>query len=660
MIRLVAALGCILLFLYSSGQEVKDTTGKGRVGPKVDTIRGIPFFLRRDTATSVGSDSAKKIRVGAADTIPKRFERWRNNNIFQWLRNAVTKGSPDSATMAAALNTKSESPFKPYQGKIIRHIYIRGYGFEQTFTDTGRRLQYFGTKALNHLHRKTRDWVIRNSLFIKENTAVNPFKLADNERLIRNLNFIQDARILVSSLPDNPDSVDLVVVFKDLFSINGAIGSLGFPPFSIRGNISEANFLGMGQRVQVGSNVEQRRSPSFGGELLYTKYNIAGTFINVTGALTQIRNDLYPSSPDERAWYIRMDRPLYAPYAKIAGGLLIGNFQDFNVYNNADSVFWKYKYHTYDGWIGWNVGSHRFLNNTSVRDRRFASVRYFRNDFDSIPYQVGKNFNWRFNSREAALGSFTFFRQDFYKTNYVYGFGTTEDLPIGYNVAVTSGWYRQLYLNRWYTGVDANDYVVTKKGGFIQYFLRAGMFLYRGQIQDASTLAGASYYSPLFLFGGLKARQYINFSFSREYNRIGIDPLTINNVFGLRYFTGDSTFGEQRVTLHSETTVFLNYRLLGFKFAPFAFGDLSFLTPESGTFQKSALYHGIGAGMRTRNENLVFNTIEFRMVYFPRKTEQNNSFKIMINTGLQFRFNTSYVHQPDVVFLNTDGLNSIY
>lgn len=584
----------------------------------------------------------------------------KNNNIFQFFRNSITKGRPDSIAIAAALNTKSESPFKPYEGKVIRHIFIRGYGFEQTFTDTARRLQYFGTKVLNQLHRKTRDWVIRNNLFIKENTPVNAYKLADNERVIRNLNFIQDARILVTFVPET-DSVDLVVVVKDLFTIGGAIGSLGYPPLSIRGNVSEANFLGMGQRIQGGFNVEQNRDPNFGPQLLYSKSNIGGSFVNATASYTRINSDLYPGTPDETAWFVRLDRPLYAPYAHLAGGFTIGQFENFNVYHNVDSVFYKYKYHTHDGWIGWNLGSERFLSNTSVRDRKFVAVRYFRNDFDSVPKQIGKdNFNFRFNSREAALASFTFFRQDFYKTNYIYGFGTTEDIPKGYNVAFTGGWYKQLYLDRPYAGVDANEFVVTKKGAFVQFFLRSGTFLRKGRLEDASTLVGASYYSPLFVFNAVKIRQYINFSYTRQFNRLGIDPLTLNNVFGLRYFSGDSTFGSQRMTLHSETTFFLNYKFLGFKFAPFAFGDLSFLTPEQGHFDKSSLYHGIGAGMRARNENLVFNTIELRMVYFPRKTMQNNSFKIMFSTGIQFRYNNTYVRQPDVVYLNTDGLNSIY
>jgi hypothetical protein len=112
--------------------------------------------------------------------------------------------------------------------------------------------------------------------------------------------------------------------------------------------------------------------------------------------------------------------------------------------------------------------------------------------------------------------------------------------------------------------------------------------------------------------------------------------------------------------LHSETSFFINYKLFGFKFAPFAFGDVSLLSPEHRSFDRSSLYHGLGAGIRARNENLVFNTIEFRMAWFPRKTEQNQSFKIMLDTGIQFRYRSVYVKAPDVIFLNTDGLNSIY
>jgi hypothetical protein len=609
----------------------------------------------QDTVKPVLIDSS--VLRAPRDTL-SRLERLKNNNIFQFFRNAISRGGADSATQATTLNTKSESPFKPYEGKVIRHIYIHNYGFEQTFTDTTKRLQYFGTQVLNQLHRKTKDWVIRNSLFIKENSKLSAYKLADNERLIRSLNYVQDARILVNYLPDNPDSVDLVVVVKDLFSIGGAIG--GLSPGSIRGNVSDANALGLGQKVLLGMFLEQNRNPHFGYQLLYSKSNINNTFVNATISYSQINDDIKDGSPDERTWFASLDRPLYAPYAHLAGNITVGQHESFNVYSRPDSLFYKYRFRVRDAWVGWNLGSEKFLSNTAVRDRRFLSIRYFNDHFYIVPEQIGKDFNFRFNDRQGVLGQFTVFRQDFYKTNYIYGFGTTEDVPYGYNVAFTGGWYKQLYLERPYAGVDANRYIATKKGDFIQYFLRSGAFLNGSHIQDASVLIGSSIYSRLFMLNRLRLRQYFNFSYTRQFNRLGIDPLTIDNLFGLRYFSGDSTFGYQRITLHSETTLFLNFKILGFKFAPFAFGDLSLLTPEQESFSKSSLYHGIGAGMRTRNENLVFQTIEFRFAYFPRHTEQNNSFKIMITTGIQFRYNNNYVKAPDIVQLNTDGLNSIY
>ena len=625
MIRFVAAIVCILFF--------------------------VPVHVRGQ----VGVDSVRK----KADST-RRLHRLVDNNIFQFFRNAITHGHVDSAYVASTINTKAESPFQAYEGKVIRHIIVKGYGFEQTFTDTSKRLQYFGTQALNKLHRKTRAWFIRNSLFIKENTQLSSFKLADNERLIRNLNFIQDARILVNYIPDNPDSVDLVVVVKDLFSINGELRSFGINPTSIRGNVSEDNFLGMGQRVQGGIFVEQNRDPNFGYQLLYNKYNIGNSFVNAAMSYTQINNDLTNGTPDETAWYIRLDRPLYAPYAHFAGGFNIGHFESFNRYKVPDSIFFKYHYYTHDIWVGYNLGGDRFLANTSVRDRKFVSFRYFQNHFYDVPVQIGDKYNWRFNDREAWLTQFTFFRQDFYKTNYIYGFGTTEDVPEGYNVALTTGWYKQLALKRPYFGADANFYVVSKRGSFIQYFLRAGTYINKGAFSDASVLGGASWYSPLFRFDRVKIRQYVNVSYTRQFNRLGVDPLTINNIFGLRYFHGDSTMGIQRMTLHSETTFFLNYKFLGFKFAPFAFGDLSMLTPERGEFSRSSLYHGLGAGIRARNENLVFNTIELRGIYFPNPTFQNRAFRIELNTGIQFRYQSTYVRPPDTILLNTDGLNSIY
>lgn len=147
---------------------------------------------------------------------------------------------------------------------------------------------------------------------------------------------------------------------------------------------------------------------------------------------------------------------MVSQYLHIAGAVKLAHSQTYNNYVKPDSLFYYYHYDTYDAWIGYNLGVRKFLFLKSIRNRQFISIRYFRNRFNRLPYQLSDGFNFRFNDREAILAQFTFFKQNFYKTNYVFGFGIIEDVPYGYNIALTTGWYKQLQVGRFYTGVDAN------------------------------------------------------------------------------------------------------------------------------------------------------------------------------------------------------------
>ena len=598
---------------------------------------------QRDTLTPTAKDSS----------LPKKEKR---DGIFKKLAdftlNAVTR-STGNDTGQAVLNIKVEDPYIPYMEKKIRTIHIKQLGFESPINDTSNRISYVGTKLLNSTHRNTRDWVIRDNLFIKEGDPVSPFRMADNERFLRSLNFIQDARIIIKEIPGNEDSVDVEVITKDLFSIQFEVGDLS--PGRFKGKIGDANAFGMGQRIIVSTLFEKDRKPGSGFEFQYTKSNIANTFINGSATYSKINGNIRDGRQNETGWRISFDRPLYSQYAHIAGALTIGNNQSSNRYNQVDSQFYGYRYGLLDGWAGYNLrtGSTEF-------DRQFIAFRYMNSPFSETPYQIGNKYDERFNSKEAVLGSYTFFRQNFYKTNYLYGFGTTEDVPYGYNVALTGGWYRQKELGRAYAGVDFNRYIVSKSGHIIQYFLRSGGFISNGSFEDASMLAGASFFSRLLPVRGTLVRQYLRFSATRQFNRVTLDPLRIDNPFGIRYFSSDSISGERRLSMHSETFFFLKYKFFGFKFAPFLFGDAALLTPDDKTLRKSELYYFIGGGIRTRNENFVFGTIEFRGVYYPKTLPYTNQFKIMINTGLNFRYNSTYIKAPGLIQVNNDDNNSIF
>ena len=584
----------------------------------------------------------------------------KKRNIFQSAYRVISRRHPDTSSqpIAPSLIVKAEQPYKQYEGKAIRHIETKQFGFGRTFTDTSKQSKYFGTRFLNNLHRNTRPWQVRKNLFIQEGTPLNTYVLSENERYLRSLDYIQDARILVKEVPGSPDSVDLQVVTKDLFSITGSLGSLS--PQKVRVKISEQNIMGTGQKIEAVGLYEKARNPQLGYSLLYNINNINHSFINATLMYSQIDNNISNSHRNEKAFLFQLDRPLTSAYGRMAGGLTIGTNQSNNDYSEPDSLFYQYKFNVVDGWIGYNLGVKRFLADNTMRDRKFVSLRYFRNDFTQSPSQIGGHFNQMYNDRKGVLGQFTFFKQDFYKTNYIYGFGITEDIPAGYNVSVTSGWYQQLNLSRAYAGVDANFYRFSERGHFIQYFLRAGAFPHKGQLQDAGVLVGTSLFSRLYVFRSFKMRQYMRLSFTRQFNQVALDPLKINNPFGIRYFRSDSALGERRVSLHGETFLFLKYKAFGFQFSPFIFQDVSLLTPKNKTLDKSEVYWSLGGGVRTRNENLLFGTMELRFVYFPRQLQGLNPFMVRSTINLRFRYNSTYVRQPDLLQLNTDYSNSIF
>ena len=582
----------------------------------------------------------------------------KNKDIFKTLIKSVTRSGIDSSMQANVLNNKNEAAFLPYEGKGIRNIIITQFGFEKILTDTSKKIRYFGKKIIAGLHRNTKEWVIRDNLFIKEKTALNATLVGDNERYLRSLEYIHDARILVDTIPGKPDSVDLVVITKDFLSITAELNDASTDRFKMK--IGDANLMGIGQKLQVTALLEKKRGPDYGYEVLYRKNSIASTFINASVGFTTINPDLAYGTGDEHAWHAKLERPLVSQYLHFAGAILVGNNQTFNNYMKPDSIFYNYHYNTFDGWIGYNLGVRKLLFFKHIKNRQFISLRYFRNRFIEVPYQVKDQFNFIFNDRQAMLAQFTFFSQTFYKANYIYGFGITEDIPYGYNIALTSGWYKQLNLERFYTGVDANRYIVTYRGNVMQYFLRTGTFFNKGKFQDAAVLAGISMFSRVFSHKNLRIRQYLRLSYTKQFNRIGLEPLGINNTFGLRYFRIDSVSGNQRISLHTESFFFLKYKLLGFKFAPFVFGDAALLTPKFESLSKTGFYYGLGGGLRIRNENVILGTIELRFIYFPRNSQQSNVFKLTFNSNIRFRYNSNYVKAPDIIQLNSDYNNSIY
>lgn len=572
------------------------------------------------------------------------------NNLFKQAVNSLER-SPDDGADNNYLSKKSEKPFLRYQGKIIRHITVETVTFDRAIEDTGKHDNSTGAKLGNKLHVSTRRSVIRDNLFIKENTPLNAYKVADNERYLRSLDYIHEARIRVYPIPHNPDSVDITVYTKDLFSIAGGMASDGLN--HINANLFETNLAGLAQRVEVSGLYDYHRSPGTGDGFLYRKDNVKHSFLDATVGYSTM--DISSFTHEEQTTeYLSLNRQLISPYSRMAGGLTLSYNAGYNAYHIPETDYFIYKYKLFDAWAGYNIGiKHLTATTNTIRDRRFFSLRFFDRDFSKMPQQVGTNYDPIYNTTKAILGQITFFRQDYFKTQYIYGFGSTEDLPYGYNISLTAGWHEQLNLQRFYTGINVSHYLQTNMGDFIQLYLKTGGYYYKNALQDAGFLAGVTAFSRLFFWNSTKIRQYVNLSFSHIQNRVTTAPLRIDNYYGIRGFLTDSAYGNTRLSLQLETEFFLKFKFLGFQFAPFPYADLSIITPHNTIYLNSSLYTSLGFGIRARNENLVFQTIELRAFFFPISPSNMRSFKLVLDANIRYRYSSNFITPPDVIQLNT-------
>lgn len=574
---------------------------------------------------------------------------------YEWLKkayhtaiNSVHRGEADSNEFWRRMPQVPEEAFKPYEGKIVRNIMLVQLDFNHQLLDTGTAVGNAVSRLATNLHATTKDWVLRNHLFVKEGQPLNAYQVADNERFLRTLSFIQDARILPAPVGNGADSVDLVVISKDVFSLGADIPFAEFQRVGLRGY--DANFLGMGQRLQATLIYDRNRSPTTGFDLSVSRSSLGGSFINGEVGLTTINSGRSDGNEEESAGFVRLDKPLISPSDRFAGGLELSINKSANVYRHPDSLFYDYRYNVADVWGGVNFsfGREQYQRNRSRRQRVFVAVRYLQNKFTQLPAQVGTRLDPIYNDRQAFLASITLFRLAFYRTNYFYGFGLTEDLPKGHKLTGTAGWYRWNQLERPYLGIDWLRYSATSTGKYFQTYVRAGSFLGKGGPEDAGILIGTTAYSKLYEPGLTKFRQRISGSFTMLYNPLVSTPLRINNSYGLPGYGTDSVLGASRLGVWSESIMFIHRKFFGFKAAPFVFGGVSVIAPGREIWKDPGAFTGVGAGLRIRNENLIFGTVEARFTWFPKTVYGISPFYIDLAANLRFRYRATYVQAPQV------------
>lgn len=558
---------------------------------------------------------------------------------------SISTTPPDEAPV------KVENPFLKFKGKIIRSIETVRLGFQYDIDDTTRIKNDFGVRLAKTFHKNTTKNVIEKNLFFKKGDMLSPYLLADNERYLRDLVYIKDARIMVEFAVGNNDSVDVVVITKDVFSIGGRLNVSS----KDRGRIElrDDNFLGSGSRVLVSGYYEKKRLPAtgIGGELI--KRNIGGSFIDLVTGYQNYKQAFNSGRNQETIFYTRLEKPLVTPYIPSTGALEWSYQRTRNVYNTdsayRDSI--KYISYTLDAWFGYSLDSKRSLyENKEIRVHRFIAIRGFRQFYQAIPTIYKTLYDSRFTDFTGALASLNIFRQVFYKSNFIYGFGRKEDIPEGFNAAITAGYVEKQNIKRPYSGIDFSLANFRKKGLYVNYTLRIGGYFYRKRFEDVDFLFDVNHFTRLRkLNASWYNRTFMSTGITAQANPVLNAPLYLNSNFGLPYFNNGPLSSDLRATAKVESVFYNTTKVLGFRFAPFVFGDAILLKPTKLNLNQSDIFTAIGGGVRTRNENLTFGTIELRCYYFPRVNGDMRGWKIELNSNIRFRFRSNFISRPDFV-----------
>lgn len=361
---------------------------------------------------------------------------------------------------------------------------------------------------------------------------------------------------------------------------------------------------------------------------------------------------------EDNNYYLDLHKPLVNRYMDWTYEFSAAYHATRNLYNN-DSIYFsniRYRYYNIEAWAGYNINAKDFTDEEeSKKLRKLVGVRYLDQKFLVMPEKYEDIYDWKYQTINAALASLTFYRQNFYKTKFIYGFGRNEDIPEGLLFTFTGGYTERQKAKRPFIGIDFESYHFNKQENYLSYKISAEGYLHRKTVEDLNFMGSLFYFDHLKSIGSKwKQRFFLNFGLAQQVNTVFNQPLFANSQFGLPEY-GNEILNNERVggTLRStakvESVFFSPLSIVAFRFAPFVFSNVSVFSPYE--YQTKVL-SSVGGGIRTRNESFVFGTIELKAYYFPEKNFYNERFRFSLSTNVIFKYNTQFVKKPDFIQIN--------
>jgi hypothetical protein len=598
-------LATFMVSVLLSGQILaQDPTGKDTIirvapGTYIQIRDSISFFvndsLLKVPASLIPSSNGKRDKTLVYyDSLKQKASK---KNLTKKLYDLVVV-SPQTPETKKISRTSDET-YLHFSGRKIKNIdYIRLDVFGTNINNPASFNNNSSNNILNNTHVNTSEKIIRKNMLFSVGDTISPLTLSDNERILRELPFIDDARIIV--VPVSDEEADIIVVTKDVYSLGANYDYGGIKKGAL--SVFEKNILGTGHEfgIKIPFNSNLPDSPGIGA--YYTINNIWKSFINITGD--------YQNGLGIETYGIALNRAFISATTKYAGGVLVRQmYTSTNLDTMPKAV--PVKYNLQDYWV-----ARSFLVNKESVTRIIFGARYLNNNVFSKP-DIQPQTYYSLQRYQLFLASASLSIQKYYKTNLLYGYGRTEDVPYGSLFRVTAGREFNEFKTRTYLETDFSIGKSFREVGYFYGSWAVASFINGSQREQGIFYSRLNYFSNLLNIGRFKSRNFVTIDFSRGIGRYSDEYLRFIENNGFTGFKNDSVSGTQRFTLSLESVLFSPANYHGFRFAFFGFSDLGLLSNANQVLGNGFTLISLGLGIRIRNDNLLFNTLQIRLAFFP-------------------------------------------
>jgi len=555
-------------------------------------------------------------------------EKAKRSHVTQEIHEMLIRKQRRGQTIDSVI-IKSEDSYQKYNGMVIRSIRVKTIDLlEGSVLDTVLVASSQVGKLVNQLHSDTRHFIVRNNLLFKVGDRVDPYRLADNERLLRQFKTIRDARIYLKPAEGTTDEVDLVVVTQDVASV-GATGSYSsFNRFAL--SAYDINILGYAKQLTVSYFRNTTGHPVNGYEIALSEPNFGHSFIR--GELKYTNNYLRNRTS------IIVGRDFLTPRMKYAGGFELFKTHENYVINRNDTLPQPYRQESVDAWLGRSFPiAHRTNLIVAVRTNDYR--------FTSRP-SITQDSNFFFYDRNNILAGFTIFKTNYIKGSLIQGFGKTEDVPVNAWIGTTFGPEYNDFSTRHYVDIHGGMGRYFAKSGYFYGDLTISGFRTNSMWEDGIVNFNGRYFSNMMRASRARVRQFINFSFIKGYNRTVYQTLILPR--GWHDSHGFVPTGDQRMKLGLETVYFTHWYFYGFKVALYHGTDFNLIGLGKRILHRDNIFPSVRAGLRMLNDNLVFPTLSIDVNYYIRTTTYKPQFSIAVSTSLPRLFGAPQSFKPQV------------